>query len=232
VPINIPRHRRWLSYLYEQILETASSEHNEYLQVSLVHGRLQLVAEQAIYSFGDYYLNFRKLFEVFDFDQLPDRAQVLVLGLGLGSIPELLERHLGLTYDYVAVEIDPVIIELAAEYSLPALASTIEIQEADALQFLRLDQRKYDLICVDVFQDAIIPAHLNTNEFLTLLRARLASKGAIIYNRLADTKENKKLANNYFSGPFSRAFPKAKIFDSGGNFMLLNERRFLEAANN
>ncbi|MEL7161046.1 MAG: fused MFS/spermidine synthase [Bacteroidota bacterium] len=226
----IPRHRRWLSYLYEQILETASSKHNAYLHVSLVHGRLQLVAEEAIYSFGDYYLNFRKLFERFDFTRLPERANVLVLGLGLGSIPELLERHIGLDYDYVAVEIDPVIIELASDYSLPALESTIEVREADALQFLQIDQREYDLICVDVFQDATIPAHLNGKEFLELVRTALAPGGAVVYNRLADTAVNRSKARAYYSEAFNKCFPQATLYDSGGNFMLLNDKRFLTTA--
>ncbi|MGB3800226.1 MAG: hypothetical protein WA952_10460, partial [Lewinella sp.] len=150
-PQSIPRFRRWLSYLWEQSLETTSSDYNDYLEVCLVHGRLQLVAEEAIYSFGDYYLNFRKLFEVFDYEQLPQDASVLVLGLGLGSIPELLEKYVGLDYTYVAVEIDPVIIELASRYSLPRLDSPVEVVQADAVAFLQLDDRQYDLICVDVF---------------------------------------------------------------------------------
>jgi len=223
----IPRHRRWLSYLYEQILETASSEHNDYLQVSLVHGRLQLVAEEAIYSFGDYYLNFRKLFEVFDFEPLPEEARVLVLGLGLGSIPELLERHIGLDYNFVAVEIDPVIIALASAYSLPALSSRIEVVQADALQFLVMDSREYDLICVDVFQDATIPDHLNTDGFLQSLHARLAPGGAIIYNRLADTALNKRHAREYYDGAFTHAFPQGALFNSGGNYMLVNDAQFI-----
>lgn len=226
----IPRHRRWLSYLHEQILETASSEHNAFLQVSLIHGRLQLVAEEAIYSFGDYYLNFRKLFETFRFELLPERAAVLVLGLGLGSIPELLERHLELDYEFVAVEIDPVIIELASVYSLPALASNIEIRQADALQFLQLDTRQYDLICVDVFQDATVPEHLNTASFLQLLKDTLAPGGAIVYNRLADTPKNKRSAKAYYEGPFSSAFPAGGLYDTSGNYMLVNEERFLFAA--
>ncbi|MEM6772160.1 MAG: fused MFS/spermidine synthase [Bacteroidota bacterium] len=225
--IKIPRHRRWLSYLTEQVLETASSEHNKYLHVSLVHGRLQLVAEDAIYSFGDYYLNFRRVFERFDFEQLPLRANVLVLGLGLGSIPEILERYIGVEYNFVAVEIDPVIIELASDYSLPALKSTIEVHEADAFAFLQLDTRKYDLICVDVFQDATIPAHLNGPDFLELLQSSLQPKGAIVYNRLADTMAHKAEAKNYFNEEFLRAFPDGKLVDTGGNYMLINDARFI-----
>lgn len=225
--IKIPRHRRWLSYLTEQVLETTSSEHNNYLHVSMVHGRLQLVAEDAIYSFGDYYLNFRLVFERFDFEQLPLRAKVLVLGLGLGSIPELLERYIGVEYDFVAVEIDPVIIELASDYSLPALNSKIEVQEADAYAFLQLDARKYDLICVDVFQDATIPGHLNGQDFLDLLKSSLTSGGAIIYNRLADTSIHKEEAKAYYDTEFCAAFPSGELVNTGGNYMLVNEGRFM-----
>lgn len=223
----IPRYRYWLSYLTEQVLETASSEHNEYLHVSLVSGRLQLVAEDAIYSFGDYYLNFRRIFETFDFEQLPLRANVLVLGLGLGSIPELLEKYIGVEYSYVAVEIDPVIIELAADYSLPALESNIEVREADAFTFLQLDARQYDLICVDVFQDATIPDHLNGPDFLNLLEKSLAPGGAIIYNRLADTLQHKNQAKEYYETAFSEAFPVGALVNTGGNYMLINDGKFM-----
>ncbi len=225
---NIPKYKRWLSYVTEQVLETAASEHNEFLQVSLVHGRLQLVAEDAIYSFGDYYLNFRKLFEVFAFEQLPLHAEVLVLGLGLGSIPELLEDYIGVEYNYVAVEIDPVIIELAAKYSLPALRSPVEVQQADAYTFLQLDARQYDLICVDVFQDATVPEHLNGADFLDLLKASLKPGGAIAYNRIADTRDHARLAMEYYEGPFQKAFPDGTLYNTKGNYMLVNDARFLE----
>ncbi|OAV42754.1 spermidine synthase [Lewinella sp. 4G2] len=226
--VTIPKYKYWLSHLTEQVLETATSPYNDYLQVSLVSGRLQLVAEDAIYSFGDYYLNFRKTFDRFVFDALPEDASVLVLGLGLGSIPELLERHHGLKYEYVAVEIDPVIIELASDYSLPALQSPIEVVQADAFAFLQLDDRTYDLICVDVFQDADIPDHILTHEFLHLLQARLAKGGALIYNRLADTAEHREEARVYYDEVFRITFPDAGVVDTGGNYMLINEDEFIK----
>ena len=223
----IPRYKYWLSHFGEQVLETTSSEYNNYLAVSLVGGRLQLVAEDAIYSFGDYYLNFRTVFDKFNYRQLPARASVLVLGLGLGSIPELLEKYIGVQYDYVAVEIDPVIIELASEYSLPALRSSIEVVQADALSFLQLDERTFDLICVDVFQDADIPPHLTTEVFLGLLRDTLAPEGALIYNRLADTDVHREEACRYYEDIFQPMFPGAAAIDTGGNYMLINQARFV-----
>ena len=227
MPTPIPRYRRYLSYLTEQVLETTSSEYNEFLQVCLVRGRLQLVAEDAIYSFGDYYLNFRKLFEQFDFMALPLRAEVLVLGLGLGSIPELLEDYIGVEYRYVAVEIDPVIIELAAEYSLPHLTSPVEVQQADAMGFLQVDPRKYDLICVDVFQDATVPDHLTGPDFLELVREHLNPGGAVVYNRLADTRAHARASLDFYETTFRRVFPAARLFNTQGNYMLVSEGRFL-----
>ncbi|PPK85180.1 spermine/spermidine synthase [Neolewinella xylanilytica] len=226
-PRSIPRYRHWLSYLWEQSLEVTSSEFNEYLEVCLVHGRLQLVAEEAIYSFGDYYLNFRKLFEVFDYEQLPEHASVLVLGLGLGSIPELLEKYVGVEYTYVAVEIDPVIIELASHYSLPELASPLEVVQADAFAFLQLDDRRYDLICVDVFQDALVPEHLDGFDFVELLRSRLHPGGALVYNRLASSIPDRNAARSYFEETFAPAFTAPHLYDTGGNYLLVNDRRFL-----
>ncbi len=227
MPKDIPKLRRWLSHLTEQVLETTSSDHNDFLQVSLVSGRLQLVAEDAIYSFGDYYLNFRKLFEQFDFEALPLRSNVLILGLGLGSIPELLEDYIGVEYDYVAVEIDPVIIDLATRYSLPKLRSPLEVVQADAYAFLQIDHRKYDFICVDVFQDATVPEHLIGDDFLELLKSSLAPGGAIAYNRLADTSAHAKEALNYYEDHFKEAFPKGELVNTQGNYMLLNDARFL-----
>ena len=226
-PHPYPRYRRWLSYLWEQSLETTASEYNAYLEVCLVHGRLQLVAEEAIYSFGDYYLNFRKLFDVFAFEELPERASVLVLGLGLGSIPELLEKYCGMTYEYVSVEIDPVIIELASRYSLPHLDSPLEVVQADAVAFLTLDDRQYDLICVDVFQDATVPEHLNGFDFVELLRSRLRGGGALVYNRLASSIPDRNAARAYYDDTFAPAFPHPRLYDTGGNYLLVNDTRFL-----
>ena len=219
--------RYYLSFLWEQTLEVTASEHNEYLEVCVVHGRLQLVAEDAIYSFGDYYLNFRKIFEVFDFGRLPERASVLVLGLGLGSIPDLLETYVGVDYTYVAVEIDPVIIELASTYSLPNLASPVEVIEADAHSFMAVDDRQYDLICVDVFQDATVPEHLTGADFIEYCRQALRPGGALIYNRLADTIPHRNSATDYFRKVFAPAFPAPALYDTGGNYLLVNDGGFL-----
>lgn len=225
--IHIPRWRFWLSYIWEQRLETTSSEYNDYLEVSIVHGRLQLTAEEAIYSFGDYYLNFRKLFDRFAFIDLPQQAEVLVLGLGLGSIPEILSKLWEVDYSYTAVEIDPVIVQLASDYSLPRLDVPIEVVNTDALVYLQSTARTFDLICMDVFQDADIPEAFLGAEYLELLAARLNPGGAIVFNRLAATLHDRKQSQEYFESVFKSVFPEADKVNTGGNFMLVNNRSFI-----
>lgn len=225
--ISIPTWRYWLSYLWDQTLEVTSSEYNEYLEVSLVNGRLQLTAQEAIYSFGDYYLNFRKTFHRFDFIQLPREADVLVLGLGLGSVPELLGELWELDYHFTAVEIDPIIVQLASDYSLPRMDCPVEVVNTDAMIYLQSTSRKFDLICMDVFQDADIPKAFSDTTFLSLLKSCLNPGGAIIYNRLASTAKDRRLSDKYFEEVFVEVFPKASYLDTGGNYMMLNDEKFI-----
>lgn len=223
----IPNWRYALSHLWEQRLETTASDHNDYLEVSLVAGRLQLTAQEAIYSFGDRYRNFRDTFQRFDFSRLPRRAEVLVLGLGLGSVPELLGVSHGLAYHFTAVEIDEEIVRLASAYSLPRLPFPVEVVTADAEQYLRISGRQFDLICMDVFQDAKIPTPFTQPPFLDLLATALRPGGAIIYNCLASTRNDRRRATDYYHNVFQTRFAAATYLDTGGNFMLLNDGKFL-----
>ena len=71
---------------------------------------------------------------------------VLVLGLGLGSIPLMLEKNFGKKYNYTAVEIDESVIYLASKYALPKLESNIQIICADAFAYVRQTEQKLSLI--------------------------------------------------------------------------------------
>jgi hypothetical protein len=72
-----------------------------------------------------------------------------------------------------------------------------------------------------------VPEHLNGDDFLDLLKESLAPGGAIAYNRLADTVDHAKESQEYYEGSFKEAFPEGELVNTGGNFMLVNEARFL-----
>ncbi len=220
--MKIPLWKQWLSYFAEQPLESTSSEYNPQLHVSLNRGRLQLSADEAIYSYGDLYANFRRTFQRLDFSVLPERAHVLLLGLGLGSIPQMLEQYFHRKYTYTAVEIDDVIIELASEYVLHQLESPIEIICGDARAFVQSTPDRYDMICMDVFQDAEIPADFEGTDFLHQLADRLQPGGVLLYNRLASTAKTRSRSREFFAATFQEVFPQSAAIDTGGNLVLVS----------
>src|SRR4029078_9090284 len=111
----IPHPKRWLSHVIELPVTKRSSDHNPELKVTLHRGRYKLITYGAIYSFEDLYSNFRKSFERLKWDQL-EIGTCLVLGLGLGSIPDMLVTKFNKKISFVAVDIDEVVIEMALEY--------------------------------------------------------------------------------------------------------------------
>ncbi len=222
-----PRWKIWLSYLMELHVESVESEHNPHLYVSLKQGRYQLSTANAVYSFADLYSNFARAFELVDLDRLPGR-EVLVLGLGLGSIPYMLEKTFRRDYHYTAVELDEAVLYLASRYSLPQLRSGIELRQADALAFVEQGSACYDLICMDVFLDDYIPEPFEGQPFLQGLHDLLAPGGLLLYNRLAATTRDKRRSRRFYEQHFRVVFPEGALVDVGGNYMLVNRRDYLK----
>jgi len=77
------------------------------------------------------------------------RRRVLLLGLGGGSVARAL-RLLDPTAEIVGVENDPRVIQLGRRhFGMGRLG--VEVIAADALQYLKANRRRYDLIVEDLF---------------------------------------------------------------------------------
>ncbi|MBK8698816.1 MAG: fused MFS/spermidine synthase [Saprospiraceae bacterium] len=215
-----PWHKRLLSHFKEVHILSTGSDYNEVLDLYLVKGRYQLCTEKAIYSYGDKYDNFANVFNNISLNKIND---VLILGLGLASIPIILEKIHQKRFTYTGVEIDDEVVYLASKYVLDELISDVQVYTTDAYSFMCLNENKYDLICMDVFVDDTIPAELETIEYLEMMRDALAKDGMLIYNRLAFTPEDKKDTAAFFQEAFAKVFPDARIFVTGGNRMLVNK---------
>ena len=162
-----PFWKKILSYVYEFHIESLASEINDSLHVSYTQGRYQLSTQNAIYSFGDLYSNYYRAFEQIDLERYKIK-NVLILGFGLGSIPLMLENNFQKNYKYVGVEIDEDVIYLANKYVMNELKSSIDMICANALTFVELCQEKFDMICVDIFLDDVIPNDLQKCDHLDL----------------------------------------------------------------
>jgi len=216
-----PLWKRWLSYFFEWHVESAPSDINPHLYVSLRRGRYLLSSANAVYSYGDLYNNFTRTFQKLDFKRA-DIQNVLVLGFGLGSIPFMLEKVFKKNYRYTGVEIDENVIYLANKYVLPELKSSIEIFLADAYPFVFQNREQFDLIALDVFLDDKVPPKFEETEFLQQLKKLLTASGILLYNRLSLSKKDVRLTNTFFEEKFKAVFPDATFRDMGGNWMLVN----------
>ena len=225
-----PFWKRALSYIIEIPIESTGSEYNAELNVQLVKGRYQLSTHNAIYSFADKYDNFLQTFRRLNMpDSKDDRPiDVLLLGFGLGSIPYMLENIFDKKYSYTAVEIDEEVLYLASKYVVDELKSDIRMVTADAHAFMEMNDQKYDIICMDIFESDIVPEIFQTEAFLHMLQDSLGNDSLLIYNRLYQSKADQASANSFFSDTFLKVFKEGRAIQVEGNKMLLNDNRYLK----
>jgi hypothetical protein len=84
--------------------------------------------------------------------------------------------------EVTAVEIDPLVTELARRLVPRLDGPRVRFVVEDARLFLREDTGAYDYIVVDVFAGEQLPAHCVTQEFFALAYARLAPGGVLQIN--------------------------------------------------
>ncbi|MBC8045858.1 MAG: fused MFS/spermidine synthase [Fimbriimonadaceae bacterium] len=185
-----------LSYFVDIKIETVYSEVNSSLDVVLVKGRFQLNSANATYSYEDLYNSYGSaLKKISSFiagseDKKEKVQSVLVLGLGLGSIPYMLQIKYDVDCVINCVEIDPVVINLAEKYypNKTGLHKLL-VDEADAYDWVLKNEKKFDLITVDLFVDRNVPKKLHRKEFIEGLKKAVAENGIILFSRLKSNKD-------------------------------------------
>lgn len=229
--MKIPFWKKWISYLVELHVESRESAYNPHLYVSINQGRYQLSTANAVYSFGEMYTNFARLFARWNWAERAPQ-EVLLLGLGLGSIPVIIEQTHGHRCHFTAVEIDEEVADLAWQYVLNDLDSPIEMITADAASAVYfLETGFYDLICVDVFNDDTVPEDFETTDFLEQARSLLTPDGVLLFNRLATTEADRAANQAFFDDVFLSVFPDAACLDVGGNWILASASKgYIDAA--
>jgi spermidine synthase len=125
----------------------------------------------------------------------PGARDVLFIGLGAGSSEKrMLHDFPGLRLH--AVEIDPVVVDVAHRYfAVPKDDPRLDISIGDGRRYLAETDRRWDAIAIDAFFADAVPFHLVTREFLQLARSRLNPGGVVVTNAIGA-----------IAGPGSRLF--------------------------
>jgi spermidine synthase len=85
-----------------------------------------------------------------------------------------------------AVEIDPVVVEVAREYFALPDDPRLKVYVQDGRVFLKRSPHRYDLIIMDAYSATryglAVPRHLTTKEFLEEVRDHLTPNGVLMFN--------------------------------------------------
>lgn len=174
-----------------------------------------LLTQGALYSDGKRYLPAVTLAKRLG----ADFESVLALGVGLGSIVRVL-RARGAAPHYTLVDSDPTVLGWAMDTLSPnrrAAPDQLEPVCQDAEAFMAENQRKFDLIFVDLFRGRRVPAFVRTPLFLRRCRASLTTRGHAVFNYLADNQQ----AWQALHGALLAVFPGAEVISIRDNRIVI-----------
>lgn len=141
-----------------------------------------------------------------------EQEDVLIIGLGGGGMIHFLHR-LDPNVRIDAVEIDPVVVQLADQYFDVRSQGATRIFTADGLKFIAETDKKYDAIYMDAFlkpsadtDGTGAPLALRTQQFYQQLQQRLKPGGVVAFNLNPHPQLNDDVR------AIAQAFPQTYMF--------------------
>ena len=147
----------------------------------------------------------------------PEPGRILVVGLGGGTIPMFLRRHLR-EADIDVVELDPAVVQVARSHFGFRDDQRLKVHVDDGRRWIEGVRGRYDLIVIDAYSAHDIPYALATREFLLAVRQALAADGVVVSNMWG------RLANPLYDDMVSTylaVFPAVSVMDIAGSGNML-----------
>lgn len=199
-----------LSYITPVLLRKTASDKNPLLELHYYRGRLQLATSDALYSDGEHYRPMRIGFRQIK-AYLPEVKQVLVLGTGLGSAVQVMDK-MGFHPYFTMVDHDSTVLQWALE-ALPGYGVQITPVCADAQEYMVNNSSKFDLIIIDIFNSRVVPGFVTTPSFLSLCHSAIRPGGKMIMNYIVQRNEDWAPVDN----TIRKVFPRCHCIDDGLN---------------
>lgn len=108
----------------------------------------------------------------------PNKSNILLLGLGGGTVANYLTNYVDANVD--AVEFDERIISIAKKYF--SLNTKTNLIADDARHYINACKKKYDIVIFDVFKGEVPPHYVLSKESLAKVKTLLNPNGFIIIN--------------------------------------------------
>lgn len=174
--------KKYLSYLSVINEKKYESAYNGVLEINWLNGKKVLDTANTNYSYGNLGKVLNKALKHTSADFRNKQAEILILGLGGGDVIHQLRNTFASEATITAVEIDPVMIEIAVNEFGMLPNSRFEIVKEDAEIFLKYATKTFDLIIVDLFHDVEIPEFVFKKSFISSIEKVLNKKGSAIFN--------------------------------------------------
>ena len=119
-----------------------------------------------------------------------DPADILVIGLGGGSIP-MTFADLFPNAKIDVVEIDEAVVRVAEEYFYYSDTDNMTVYVDDGRPFIKragIRGQKYDYIVLDAFSGDYIPEHMLTREFLEEVKTIMSEDGVLVANTFSTSR--------------------------------------------
>ena len=200
-----------LSYLYP-LTKTVHSEVSGTLEITWYNGKKHLNTKNANYSYGS--LQRILKFGLLKID-LNKVNSILVLGLGGGSVIETLRNDFEYSKPITAVDIDPVIIDIAKNEFQLKEDNNLQIICEDALKFMQSNSCHYDLIIIDLFVDIKVPKPFLEFPFWMNVIKVCSTNGTIIFN--ASLEKTKSTALIAIIDLLKSQFYKTEVYEKVNN---------------
>ena len=208
-----------LSFFFKYTLERKKGKWSENVTLCLNKGTMELSTENAIYSFGKNYYAFADAYNKLNIKKYPIN-NVLILGMGMGSIVEILEKYFD-KLDFTGIEADNVIVDLYNKYIQPKKGFNVNVIEHDAYEFVKDNTNQYDMINIDIFIDDVIPHPFHDHTFLENIKNSLSPKGIVLFNRLDSKAAYRQYNKQYWEKVFSSVFKNSQSLKIRGNLVLV-----------
>jgi len=160
--------KKFLSYIYP-VTKKITSNYSGELEITWHNGVKHLNSKNANYSYG----SLQKILKIgLQKIDLSKNENILILGMGGGSVIKTLRDDFNYKQQITAVEIDPVVIKIADEEFDIRKNEKLDILCDDAQLFMQLNTKKFHLIIIDLYIDTKVPSpFLETSFWQHLINA-------------------------------------------------------------